>query len=124
MLWSELKIDEIRGALWALGHISSTTLGYTAIHNFDPMFIEWCIQHCLNNSSYSLRGTFFYVLGLISRTYEGSRKLSELAWDSTPNGGNSAVAIPRNSATLFKTKKKFENLNSMTTLFSDFVWIC
>jgi hypothetical protein len=93
---------DMRSALWSLGHIGATELGYGAIVTTDPMFIEWCLENISSCPNFSLRGTFFYVVGLLSRTVRGSRKLAQSQWDCAPLGGNSAVAFPRNPSVLFK----------------------
>lgn len=93
---------DMRSALWSLGHIGSSELGYTSIINADPMFVEWCLENIASCPNFSLRGTFFYVVGLLSRTLRGSRKLSQCQWDSAALGSNSAVAFPRNPSVLFK----------------------
>lgn len=93
---------DMRSALWALGHIAATELGFNAINNADPMFVEWCLENICSCPNLSLRGTFFYVVGLLSRTTRGARKLSQAQWDCAAQGGNSAVAFPRNPSVLFK----------------------
>ncbi len=93
---------EMRAALWSLGHIGSSELGYGAILNADPMFVEWCLENISSCPNFSLRGTFFYVVGLLSRSLRGSRKLAQCQWDCATHGGNSAVAFPRNPSVLFK----------------------
>lgn len=93
---------EMRSALWSLGHISSSELGLSAILGADPMFVEWCLENVASCPNFSLRGTFFYVVGLLSRTAKGNRKLLQSQWDSAPAGSNSAVAFPRNTSVLFR----------------------
>lgn len=92
---------DIRANLWALAHIGSTELGLQAVLNIDPRFVEWCIDGVCRCAYFSIRGTFFHVLGLLSRTFTGSRKLMECRWDSAIIGSNSAVTIPHNPAKLF-----------------------
>lgn len=92
---------DIRANLWALAHIGSTELGLQAILNIDPQFVEWCIDGVCRCAYFSIRGTFFHVLGLLSRTFTGSRKLMQCRWDSAIIGSNSAVTIPHNPAKLF-----------------------
>ncbi len=98
---SNSSID-MRSALWSLAHIGSTELGHVAILSADPMFLEWCLENIASCPNFSLRGTFFYVVGLLSRTARGSRKLLQAQWDCAPAGCNSAVAFPRNPSVLFK----------------------
>jgi hypothetical protein len=101
---------DLRAALWALGHIGSTELGLTSILNADSMFLEWCIENVCSCAHFSIRGTFFHVLGLLSRSIQGSRMLKILKWDCSVLGGNSAVAIPQNPSELFN--RRFHNFTA------------
>jgi hypothetical protein len=65
---------DLQAALWALGHIGSNELGCALILEADKKFVPWCIESVYSCPYYSLRGTFFYVLGLLSRTQQGSRR--------------------------------------------------
>lgn len=93
---------DLQAALWALGHIGSNELGCALIVEADRKFIAWCIENVYSCGYYSLRGAFFYVLGLISRTQQGSRRLLKHGWDSSPEHGNSAVAFPLRPSHLFR----------------------
>jgi hypothetical protein len=80
--------------------------------NIDNKFLDWCIEQVCSNLDYSLRGVFFFVIGLLSRTARGSRKLLLLSWDSAPLGCNSAVAVPRDPSSLFQfAKPTFEPID-------------
>lgn len=93
--------EELSAALWSLGNIASTELGFLPILNADPEFVEWCIYNTQHNQNFSIRSTFFYVIGLLSRTARGASRLDKCDWDTSPIGSNSAVAVPRNPSTLF-----------------------
>ena len=93
---------ELRSNLWSIAHIAATEFGFNAIMNADPFFVEWCIEGACSSPFFSLRATFFYVLGLISRTVAGSHKLNHLRWDCVVHGSNSAVALPRDPGTMFR----------------------
>lgn len=93
---------DLRSFLWSLGQIGATELGFMAISNYDPKFTEWCIENVIYCPNISLRGTFFYVLGLLSRTKSGANRLRKLNWDISPTYGSSAVSIPRKFSILFK----------------------
>jgi hypothetical protein len=95
-------LNDFQGVLWALGHIASNEFGMTMILDVDRRFIAWCVENACNCSFYSLRGTYFFVLGLISRSPLGRRKLLTLGWDSAPRNGNSAVAYPLHPSSLFR----------------------
>jgi len=90
-----------KAALWALGNIGSTEFGYSAITAVDSTFLEWCLEGVLTCPNYSVRGTFFQVIGLLSRTHRGRIKLAQFQWDSALSNGSSAVAVPRNPSVLF-----------------------
>jgi hypothetical protein len=93
---------DLQAALWALGHIGSNELGCALILEADKKFVPWCIESVYSCPYYSLRGTFFYVLGLLSRTQQGSRRLLKFGWDSAPKECNSAVAFPLRASNLFR----------------------
>lgn len=93
---------ELRSWLWSLGHIGATELGYAAIANIDPAFVEWCIDCACSCPYFNVRGTFFYVLGLLSRTTKGAQRLRQCRWDCSAPNSNCAVAIPRLPKVLFK----------------------
>lgn len=99
---------ELRSLLWSLAHIGASDLGYNALSNVDPNFIEWCIEGVCSCPYFSVRGTFFHILGLFSRSVAGGRKLTQCRWDYAFPGSNSAVAIPRNAAVLFRKSNIFQ----------------
>lgn len=96
----KLNTLELRSALWSLAHIGSTELGFAALTAVDPAFVEWCIQCIQCCNYYNIRGTFFYLLGLISRTMQGEKKLIQNQW-SCASRVTSAVAIPTKVNILF-----------------------
>lgn len=109
---------ELRAALWSLGHIGATELGFTAIMNCDPAFVSWCIEGACNCLYFSIRGTFFHVLGLLGRTNAGARVLSAANWDSSLSGSNSAVAIPHRPSALFASQSAgFTPLHSTPSVY-------
>lgn len=90
-----------RAAVWSLGHIAATELGCNALLYLDPSFIDWCIEVVRTDPSFTLRGTVFIALGLISRSNKGSRRLLQSKWTSAPSDGTAAVAIPSSYGDLF-----------------------
>ncbi|XP_052097251.1 rapamycin-insensitive companion of mTOR-like [Mytilus californianus] len=71
---------KLKTALWVVGHIGTSTWG-----------IQWLEEECLlpeiiklaeECGVFSLRGTAFYVLGLLASTREGAQLLSELGYES------------------------------------------
>lgn len=92
---------ELRSILWSLGHLASNDLGLGLLLGVDPHFIDWCVDSVSSCLYYNVRGTFFHVLGLISRSSAGGKKLGRLGWHSSDYANPSAVAIPRSSSALF-----------------------
>jgi len=92
---------ERTSALWSLGHLASVERTYNEITIIMPTFVEWCISNVLSSPNFALRGTYFHVLGLISRSKKGARKLASMNWSCTAKGSTSAVAVPRNPSQLF-----------------------
>ena len=60
---------------------NNTHKRFKLIHSVDSKFVEFCIHNACNCGNLSLRGTFFFVLGLFSRTMKGSAKLNQLQWE-------------------------------------------
>uniref|UniRef100_A0A671Q8I3 Rapamycin-insensitive companion of mTOR-like n=1 Tax=Sinocyclocheilus anshuiensis TaxID=1608454 RepID=A0A671Q8I3_9TELE len=76
--WEGIK--QLKAALWALGNIGSSNWGLNLLQeeNVIPDIIALA-QHC---EVLCIRGTCVYVLGVISRTRQGSDVLKALGWDS------------------------------------------
>ncbi|TRY71427.1 hypothetical protein DNTS_011668 [Danionella cerebrum] len=76
--WEGIK--QLKAALWALGNIGSSNWGLNLLQeeNVIPDIVALA-QHC---EVLSIRGTCVYVLGVISRTRQGSDVLKILGWDS------------------------------------------
>jgi len=95
------KSSERRAALWALGHMGSTDLGFAALTAEDPDFLTWCIDLTCCSPEYHMRGTAFQVIGLVSRSSKAQKQLRHLRWDCSPAGSRAAVAMPYNFRDLF-----------------------
>ena len=67
----------------------------------DPNFVMWCIDQAMFSPIFSIRGTCFMVLGLMSRTELGSHALFEADWHSA-SLKNVAVAVPQEKGDLFE----------------------
>lgn len=91
-----------KSALWTLGHLCTSELGCSAVLEHDASFIDWCVSYVCSGENLGLRGTMFYILGLVSRSKRGAAKLFQLNWVSSPAGSNAAVAIPQNASVLFQ----------------------
>ena len=80
--WQEHEDSEtlvkLKGSLWAVGNIGSMELGASFLQETDV--VDWIIKIATSSKVMTLRGTAFYVLGLISRSLHGMEILTEYGW--------------------------------------------
>lgn len=91
---------EKRAALWALGHVAATSQGYELIHQYAQDVLELIVKLTTDSPLVSIRGTCFFVLGLVSRSTPGRRHLSRLGWDAARDS-KCSIAVPQNPNALF-----------------------
>ncbi|RAL62236.1 hypothetical protein DID88_004807 [Monilinia fructigena] len=94
-------ILKIKGCLWAVGNVGSMELGAPFLEESDV--VGHIVKIAESHPIMSLRGTAFFVLGLISRSVHGLEILSEHGWDShTTNLGVSlGLCIPQDLTKFF-----------------------
>ncbi|KAM7223648.1 Rapamycin-insensitive companion of mTOR, N-term domain containing protein [Rhypophila decipiens] len=94
-------IIKVKGCLWAVGNVGSMELGAPFLESCDV--VEQIIKIAQNHEIMSLRGTAFFVLGLISRSVHGLEILSEHGWDANCNvmGHSLGYCIPSDLSKLF-----------------------
>ena len=82
--WAECEDQEImmklKGCLWAVGNIGSMELGAPFLEETDV--VDVIIQIATKSEVMTLRGTAFFVLGLISRSLHGMEILTEYGWSA------------------------------------------
>ncbi|WAR23308.1 RICTR-like protein [Mya arenaria] len=66
-----------------MGHISMSSWGVSWLQ--DEKIVPEIIRKAEESSVYSIRGTAFFVLGMISTTREGAEHLSQYGWESRWN---------------------------------------
>ncbi|RMJ16167.1 hypothetical protein CDV36_004198 [Fusarium kuroshium] len=93
-------LTKVKGCLWAVGNVGSMELGAPFLESSDV--VEQIIKIAEQHEVMSLRGTAFFVLGLISRSTHGLEILSENGWDAntTPMGNSLGFCIPNNLSRL------------------------
>ncbi|KAG5949801.1 hypothetical protein E4U53_005754 [Claviceps sorghi] len=94
-------IVKVKACLWAVGNVGSMELGAPFLEATD---IVGNIVHIAEaHEVMSLRGTAFFVLGLISRSTHGLEMLSEHGWDAntTSMGTSLGLCIPNDLGKLF-----------------------
>ncbi len=87
-------ITQLKGCLWAIGHIGSSKLGISYLEASG--IIEEIIGMCQNSEVWSLKGVAYFALGLISSTFEGMEILEEFDWLSVSDsiGNPKGYCIP------------------------------
>ncbi|KAL0931355.1 cytosolic regulator pianissimo [Colletotrichum truncatum] len=95
---------KVKASMWAVGNVGSMELGAPFIESCDV--VEDIIKIAEEHEVMSLRGTAFFVLGLISRSAHGLEILSECGWDSnlSPRGESLGFCIPNNLTKFFSFK--------------------
>jgi hypothetical protein len=84
-------ILKVKGCLWAVGNVGSMELGAPFLEKTDV--VRWIVQIAETSEVMSLRGTAFYVLGLISRSLHGQEILLEYGWDGVVNDNGEALGF-------------------------------
>ncbi|KAJ8124783.1 hypothetical protein O1611_g8857 [Lasiodiplodia mahajangana] len=89
-------ITKVKGCLWAVGNVGSMELGAPFLESTDV--VERIVEIAETHHVMSLRGTAFFVLGLISRSIHGLEILSEHGWlsNTTSLGTSLGLCIPNN----------------------------
>ncbi|KAF9286034.1 hypothetical protein BGZ68_003305 [Mortierella alpina] len=83
-------ISDLKSVLWAVGNIGSTTGGLPFLEEED--LIKYIVGMAERSKVLSLKGTCFYVLGLLCKTTQGIEILEDYGWqgilhlDKTPRG--------------------------------------
>ncbi|KAK3811657.1 MAG: Rapamycin-insensitive companion of mTOR, N-term-domain-containing protein [Linnemannia gamsii] len=83
-------IGELKSILWAVGNIGSTPGGLPFLEDED--LIKYIVGMAERSKVLSIKGTCFYVLGLLCKTTQGVEILEDYGWqgilhlDRTPRG--------------------------------------
>ena len=103
--WSEQEDTEVmlklKGSLWAIGNIGSMELGGEFLQETDV--VEMIIKIATSSKIITMRGTAFYVLGLISRSLHGMEILTEYGWSAATDhlGRSLGYCLPSKLEDLF-----------------------
>ncbi|CAG8286021.1 unnamed protein product [Penicillium salamii] len=89
-----------KGCLWAVGNIGSMELGAPFL---DTDIIQRIVDIATSAGVLTMRGTAFFVLGLISRSRHGLKVLQGLGWDSgvDQKGDSLGLCLPTDFRKLF-----------------------
>ncbi|KAL8971770.1 MAG: hypothetical protein Q9197_003104 [Variospora fuerteventurae] len=106
--WTEDADSEglvkLKGCLWAVGNIGSMELGASFLEGSDV--VSWIVKVAERSEVTTLRGTAFFVLGLISRSLHGMEIVAEHGWDAaTDQSGRSiGYCLPQQLGVFFSMK--------------------
>lgn len=87
---SEVSVLKFKAALWIIGNVGSSESGYQILDNSREL-IKLITGIAKSASVLSLRGTAFYVLGLLGSTEEGAEEMKEHRWIVQENN---MIALP------------------------------
>ncbi|KAG8875681.1 hypothetical protein FRB97_004816 [Tulasnella sp. 331] len=87
-------IVKLKSVLWAVGSVGAHIGGLPFLE--DEGIIPNVVEIAETSLVLSVRGTAFFVLGLLSSTIQGAEMLDELEWESTitPLGETTGLCIP------------------------------
>ncbi|EEQ92166.1 hypothetical protein RJZ56_003444 [Blastomyces dermatitidis] len=85
---------KVKGCLWAVGNVGSMDLSAPFLEETE--IVEAIVKIAENAGVMTMRGTAFFVLGLISRSLHGMEMLTEAGWDAAVDqkGRSLGLCIP------------------------------
>ncbi|KAI4242980.1 MAG: hypothetical protein LQ352_007123 [Teloschistes flavicans] len=110
---------KLKGALWAVGNIGSMELGAPFLEESDV--VRWIIQIAETSEVTTMRGTAFFVLGLISRSLHGMEIISEHGWIAATDqyGRSSGYCLPPTLGNLFLIKRSHDDKAGVRGMIRD-----
>lgn len=106
--WDEHEDSEamlkLKGSLWAVGNVGSMELGASFLEETDV--VGWVVKIATSSEVMTVRGTAFFVLGLISRSLHGMEILTEHGWTAATDhlGRSLGYCLPPYLQDLFSIK--------------------
>ncbi|KAI9485740.1 MAG: Rapamycin-insensitive companion of mTOR, N-term-domain-containing protein [Benjaminiella poitrasii] len=93
---NETSLGQLKAVLWALGNIGATKNGLPFLEEND--IVKDIIEMAESSDILSLKGTCYFVLGLIAKTQQGIELLGEIGWESvvSSNGEPEGLCVPLN----------------------------
>ena len=106
--WSENEDAEvmlkIKGCLWAVGNVGSMELSAPFLEETNA--VELIIKIATSSEVMTMRGTAFFVLGLISRSLHGMEIIAEHGWNAATDqiGRSLGFCLPPRLEALFSVR--------------------
>ena len=120
---TESKRVEYKASLWSVGHVGSTPLGWILVDSSGV--VHDIVQAAAECPVLSIRGTLFYVLGLLASTEAGILRLKELGWQGLKHGRKDVWPLVKdthdeiNLLAYFKRKHYSHSMSSVGTKLTD-----
>lgn len=111
-------VTKVKGCLWAVGNIGSMPLGAPFLDTGD--IVGPIVDIAENSQVLTLKGTAFFVLGLIAQTMQGLELLLQQGWDGTTTtmGEPLGLCIPLKLEKLLSVRLHNPFLVSFSASFS------
>lgn len=114
---------KVKGCLWAVGNVGSMELGAPFL---EPEIVQRIVEIAESAGVLTMRGTAFFVLGLISRSKHGLKALRDLGWDSGINqeGESLGLCLPTDFRRLFLVSMRSVSQPFTRLTSADFIsWV-
>ncbi|KND04740.1 uncharacterized protein SPPG_00443, partial [Spizellomyces punctatus DAOM BR117] len=92
------SILPLKGVLWAVGNIGAMKTGLSFLLEED--IIKHIVNIARTSPIITLKGTCYYILGLIAKTAQGVEILEDLGWETVmpAHGQLEGLCVPKNEA--------------------------
>ena len=92
---------KVKGCLWAVGNVGSMELGAPFLEETE--IVQDIVNIAEQAAVITMRGTAFFVLGLISRSRHGLEMVYEAGWDAAVDerGSSLGLCVPRSLEKLY-----------------------
>lgn len=110
---------KVKGCLWAVGNVGSMELGAPFLEETEV--VQWIVRIAEGAEVMTVKGTAYFVLGLLSRSSHGLEMLVEHGWDAATNhrGESLGLCMPTELGKLYSVSLYIMCQTSwMLTLFS------
>ncbi|KAJ1568174.1 hypothetical protein HK405_003401, partial [Cladochytrium tenue] len=87
------QLVKLKACLWAVGHVYASESEAVLLDGFGV--VQTIVKMVESTSVLSLKGTCFYILGLVSQSRLGRYILRSLGWESTfSSDGAMGICLP------------------------------
>ncbi|KAH9834366.1 target of rapamycin complex 2 subunit ste20-like [Teratosphaeria destructans] len=109
-------ILKVKGCLWAVGNVGSMERGAPFLEQTDV--VKYIVQIAEESQVMTLRGTAFFVLGLLSRSVHGQEILIDYGWDGTTSitGESLGYVLPLDFDKLFSLTSRTSMASKATSM--------